>query len=111
MKALLAAIRSLNAKIIEIERAKGCAWRALYVRVNGTQVVHIGVDPNNGTRPQMFGGFFLSREKQGRFRFRLPTVHWHDAQKSEHHMRAYCVMRDFWHNVDGRYGWGSDVAR
>lgn len=107
MKALLTAIRSLN---IEIERARDCAWRALYLRVNGTQIAHIGVDPNHGTRPQMFGGVSLSRTRHGEFRVNLPTIHWYDARKSEHHMRAYRVVRAFWHNVDGRYGWGSKCA-
>lgn len=90
---------------VELETARGCAWRARYLRVNGRQVAHLGVDPNDGTRPQLFGRIFARS-----FRFALPTVHWKHPM-SPLRSRLYGAVHLFWHMVDGRYGWGSKYRR
>lgn len=90
---------------IHIYDGGGAAWRARYIMINGRKVAHIGVDPNGGTRPEMFGSL-LGRE----FRFSLPTLHW-KYPASPLRMRAYKLTSAFWHNVDGRYGWGSEARK
>ena len=85
----------------EVQTAKGCAWRAVYLRVNGRQVAHIGVDPNNGVTPQAFGGVG-SRS----FRFMLPRLSWR-MNAGPTYTRLYRLSSAFWHKVDGRYGWGT----
>jgi len=86
---------------LELADGGGAAWRARYLYVNGAKVAHIGVDPNNGVTPQCFGSL-LGRD----FRFGLPTLRW-KTDMGKLHLAAYKVVNRFWHNVDGRYGWGS----
>ena len=95
---------------VEVETGRGAAWRARYLRINGTQRCYIGVDPNDGVTPQLFGGYFLHRELQGSFRIPLPTVRFkHPCSPLE--ARVYGIVRRFWHNMDGRYGWGSEYYK
>ena len=90
---------------MQIQTAGGCAWRALYLSLNGRQIAHIGVDPNNGVTPQLFGGF---RWKS--FRLPLPTLRW-KWPCSGVRMFAYRMVHQFWFNVDGRYGWGGSQKK
>ncbi len=85
---------------IEIKTAKECAWRALYLRVNGQQIAHVGVDPNNGTRPVLFGGCDLLWRH---FRIRLPSVPWR-SNAGKVYSCAYTISQRFWFGVDGRFG-------
>ncbi len=88
-------------KEIVVEFAEKCAWRAAYLFVDGRQVAHIGVDPDHGVRPKLFA------KVAGRsFRFNLPRVPWRQ-DASPLYLHAYRMSASFWHNVDGRYGWGS----
>ncbi len=87
-------------KRLEVVRAEKCAWRARYVYVNGNQVAHIGVDPHDGNKPQVFGGI-----GPWNFRIRLPTLPWR-INAGPLYVRAYQLVRKFWFGVDGRYGWG-----
>lgn len=90
---------------VEVADAGGASWRARYLYVNGSKVAHIGVTPNGGTKPQLFGSV-AGRE----FRLPLPTVRW-KYPCSPLRMAAYKVVHQFWHNMDGRYGWGSEYRR
>jgi hypothetical protein len=97
-------------KRITITRAEKCAWRALYIRYGTTQIAHIGVDPNDGNRPQLFGGIAGRRDCTGgrkatlfSFRVGLPTMHWR-SNMGPVRLAIYKAVRRFWHNVDGRYG-------
>lgn len=90
---------------VHVMNGGGAAWRARYLYVDGRKVASIGVTPNEGVTPQLFGSV-LGKE----FRFPLPTLSW----KNPCHplrMKAYVAVRTFWHNVDGRYGWGSEYRR
>lgn len=95
---------------LKVAFAAGCAWRAIYISLNGKQVAHIGVDPNNGTRPQAFGGIAGGRTSETNwshaFRLNLPTLRFKHPM-SPLRSKAYGVVHTFWHKVDGRYGWGS----
>ena len=93
-------------KLIEVMTGGGAAWRARYVKVRGVgQVLSFGVDPNDGTRPQAFGNV-------GRwsFRFGLPRARWH-YPSTRVQSAAYKVSQWFWHGMDGRYGWGSELRK
>jgi hypothetical protein len=60
---------------ITIQRAEKCAWRALYVRVNGRQVAHIGIDAHRGFAahgPELFGGIGRGYTDYRQHRIRLP---------------------------------------
>ncbi len=86
---------------ITIEFAEKCAWRAAYLFVDGRQVAHIGVDPNHGVRPRLFVMVGGGRSHN----FLLPRVPW-KQDASLLYLHAYRLSASFWHNVDGRYGWG-----
>lgn len=95
---------------------KGSAWRALYFYVAGRQVLHFGVSPDSGVKPTFFGGVSLGPyEVRGRrwngkslnWRIQLPVIRWRYATRSKALMAAYRVQSRFWHQMDGRYGWGS----
>ncbi len=101
--------------------ARRCAWRAIYLSTNGSQdwgpfqFAHLGVDPNNGSRPQVFGEFpfWARRTCTGRlvarvFRFRLPLprIPWGWCMATKYArpvVWAYSLSHRFWHRVDGRY--------
>lgn len=90
---------------LEIKNAGGAEWRARYVYVNERKVAHIGVVPNNGVNPELFGSL-AGKE----FRLPLPTVKWkHPCNPLR--FAAWKVVHTFWHNMDGRYGWGSEYRR
>ncbi len=86
---------------LKIMAATKCAWRARYLYINDRKVAYIGIDPNEGVNPQMFGGIIGKT-----FRFRLPSLSW-KYPCSSIRTAAYKAVRTFWHNMDGRYGWGS----
>ncbi len=90
---------------VEVANGGGAAWRARYVYVNGAKVAHIGVDPGDGWKPECFGSV-AGKE----FRFRLPTLKWKHPC-SPVRKAAYKVVSEFWANMDGRYGWGSEYRR
>lgn len=85
-------------------RYDGCAWRAVYLYVGAQQVAHLGVDPGDGVKPKLFGGLDVGPVHS--FRVALPAVRWRN-EMSPLRMRAYQLSKAFWHNVDGRFGWGS----
>lgn len=87
--------------MLKLLTAAGCAWRALYLNHNEKQVAHIGVDPNHGVKPKLFG-------RVGDFSFRI-GLPWMPFKHPAHpiYMRAYKLSSQFWHGVDGRYGWGT----
>lgn len=88
-------------KNIEVRDAGGAAWRARYVYRGGRKVAHLGIDPNDGVKPTLFGSV------GGRsFRVGLPTVPWR-VGAGRLYLSAYKASRWFWHGMDGRYGWGS----
>lgn len=92
-------------KLIEVLNGGGAAWRARYVHVRGRQWVSFGIDPNHGTWPQAFGNV-------GRwsFRFGLPRVAWRYPMSPARSV-AYRLSSRFWHNMDGRVGWGSEYRK
>jgi hypothetical protein len=86
---------------LELVKAEGCAWRARYLNLDGRQIAHIGVDPNQGVNPSLFGSI------AGRsFRFKLPTVPW-KCDASPLYLRAYKVSSAFWCGMNGIHGWGT----
>jgi len=91
-------------------RYDGCAWRAVYLYVGNQQVAHLGVDPGDGVTPKIFGGVNVGLVHSFRlihsFRVALPAVRWRN-EMSPLRMRVYRLSKAFWHNVDGRFGWGS----
>lgn len=90
---------------VAVESAKGCAWRARYLYLNGRQIAHIGVDPNNGVKPKAFGGVGGMS-----FRFTLPWVAW--RYNASPLLRPLERMSSwFYHNLDGRYGWGTEYTK
>lgn len=91
---------------LKVSFAAGCAWRAIYLYLNERQIAHIGVDPNNGTRPQAFGGIAIPKVWDKSFRVGLPTLRFKHPM-SPVRSKAYSLVHTFWHKVDGRYGWGS----
>lgn len=93
---------------MKIAFAEKCQWRAMYVRFGDRQVFHIGVDPNYGVKPTLFGGFGIgswnSWIKPHGFNFRLPLP-WMAWNGSENRVRMffYNLFTRFWHSVDGRF--------
>ena len=93
---------------MKITFAEKCAWRAMYVKVGHTQVFYIGVDPNNGVKPKLFGGIavgsWYSWLKPHGFNFRLtlPWVGW-TGSTNPVRMYFYKKLHSFWFAVDGRY--------
>lgn len=47
-------------KLIKFSTAKGCAWRALYINVNGGQVFRISLDPTHSHGPRLNLSFGLA---------------------------------------------------
>lgn len=88
-------------KEIAVSFAENCAWRAAYLYVDGRQVAHIGVDPNHGVRPTLF--LKVGRDN---FRYNLPRVPWR-MDAGPVYLHLYKLAATFWHNVDGRIGWGA----
>ena len=87
-----------------VRLAKRCAWRAVYIYgFSRVPRLFIGIDPDRN-KPTVFGGWFLHRNKQGTFRFRLPTIRW-KYPHGRFWLMAYKVNARFWHGMDGRYGW------
>lgn len=91
--------------IFKILDGGGAAWRALYVYVKGRQLAHIGIQPDNGVKPTLFGGVGFA-PKQYNFRVPLPTIRW-KYPHGKVWLRAYKFSQEFWHGMDGRYGWGT----
>jgi hypothetical protein len=93
---------------MRIHFAESCAWRAMYVRIGDRQVFHLGVDPNDGVKPKLFGGFAFgswdSWLKPYGFNFTLPLP-WARWTGSSNPIRLFlCRLSSrFWHAVDGRY--------
>lgn len=79
--------------------ANGCAWRAVYVRINDRQVFSIGVDPVVTDRAPTLFGAVLGRS----FRVRLPHLRW---KYQANPVRAFAARMSsrFWVSLDGRYG-------
>jgi hypothetical protein len=94
-------------------------------------VAYIGVDPNNGVKPTLFGGVDLRWDMRFRlayklirlsvgvnglslafhmFRLPLPYLPWRSSA-GKLYREAYKLSSRFWHNMDGRYGWGSKYRR
>lgn len=90
---------------IKIMDGGGAAWRARYVYVNGDKVAHLGIDPDGGRRPALFGSL-AGKE----FRVNLPTVPW-KYPSSALYLRAHKLSSEFWHGLDGRFGWGTEAWR
>lgn len=86
---------------IKIATAEGAAWRARYVYLDARKIAHIGVDPTASKGPQAFGSI-AGHE----FRFNLPTLRYANNM-SPLRLRLFKLSQRFWHNMDGRYGWGS----
>lgn len=91
--------------MITIERARGCAWRALYVFTgrgwSRRQLAHIGIDPTRSGGPVLFFG---AGYRNGRLR--LPYVSWPFYMRWQRvpGMRLlYRLSSTFWHRMDGRY--------
>ena len=98
---------------IYVSFADGCAWRAVYVRWTAVErqgcyvvptgrerrLLTLGIDPNDGTKPQVFGNV-LGLD----FRFRLPVLRWSMRVVSCRPLYwFYRKQSAFWHRVDGRY--------
>jgi hypothetical protein len=104
---------------MQITFASMAAWRALYIaRANTSdgygrhQFFHIGIDPNDGIRPTLFGGFVNPWNRRGfsfRWRVPLPHVKWKNGGGSRFHLFLYGISHKFWHKMDGRFGWGTGV--
>lgn len=94
---------------IEVQTAEGCAWRAVYLHVNGRQVAHLGVDPCLGVRPTAFGSVKLGRLGRS-FQLSLPHVPWKN-DISGLRLQAYRLSQWFWSRVDGRFGWGTQAIK
>jgi hypothetical protein len=88
---------------LELKSANGAAWRARYLYVDGKQVAHVGIDPTE--RPTLFG-----RIASHSFRVALPRVPW-KYPCSPAYLKAYQLSNNFWHNMDGRYGWGGSCRK
>ena len=85
--------------------AKRCAWRAVYIYgFSRVPRFYIGIDPTTGSGPQLFGGWQITLNRAGSFRFNLPSIHWKHPH-GRAWLMAYRVSSRFWHNMDGRYGW------
>lgn len=91
--------------MIRIATSQGAAWRGVYAYCGQTQIVRLGVDPNGGTRPELFGA--LGRWS---FRLRLPLIAWR-YPCGPLRMRLYQAQGAFWAGMDGRYGWCTEYRR
>ncbi|MHC5034813.1 MAG: hypothetical protein ACYTFZ_07230 [Planctomycetota bacterium] len=115
--------------MLTLTRAKGCAWRALYLSWkpadNGfpRQIARIGLDPEL-SKPRIFGavpvGFYRSCAgllcvKQASFRIPAPTIPWSWVMRSGYSPAVswlYRAVSAFYHKVNGMYkgnGWGEAV--
>lgn len=95
----------MNLKMkVEVVGAGGSAWRGRYLYVNDRKVAHLGVDPDHGVKPRLFGSV-MGKE----FHLPLPTLHF-KSPASPLRMATYKAVHRFWHNVDGRYGWGTKAG-
>ena len=90
---------------LSVRTAGGCQGRArdLYA-FSRVPRFFVGIDPDHGNKPTLFGGWYISRNRQGRFRFRLPSLRWQYQQKGVRKW-AWWLSAKFWHHMDGRYGW------
>ena len=103
-------IMSYEFRKFSVKSAQGCAWRARYVYAfSRVPRFYIGIDPMN-YKPNIFGGWFVHRNMQGKFRFRLPTIRW-KYPCGRFWLMAYKVNARFWHNMDGRWGWFTPKAK
>lgn len=93
----------------------GAAWRARYLYCDDTLVCHIGIDPNGGTNPVLFGGiggWWIKRKRwipHLWWRIPLPRIPWRWVMETDYDpfcIFFYKLFSRFWHGMDGRYGWG-----
>lgn len=105
---------------LRIARARGCAWRALYVsRMAGNvdyagrdwgrswhQFFHVGIDPTDSRGPALFGAFVNPWNRRGfacRWRVHLPHLRLrHNVGPL--YLAAYRLSSRFWNVLDGRFG-------
>jgi len=88
-----------------VRTAGGCQWRARYLYAfSRVPRFFVGIDPDYGNKPTLFGGWYVSRNRQGRFRFRLPSLRWQHQQRGVRKW-AWWLSHNFWHRMDGRVGW------
>jgi hypothetical protein len=90
-----------------ITTAKGCAWRAVYIRMNGRQVAFLSFDPNIGCGAPTLSGNI----RKWSFRVKLPTVTWSAATRNRAWMFLYRQQSKLLHGLDGRFGWGTRRRR
>lgn len=91
----------------------GAAWRARYLYRDGSQVARIVVDPHDGRRPTMSLAIVI-RKRERELRVPLPRIPWRWCVVTRYArpvVALYKASQWFWHNVDGRYGWGSEYRR
>ena len=103
-----------------VRTAGGCAWRARYFYLFGrVPRFYIGINPDHGNKPTLFGGWFInrgpipytkSRWRSGKFRLRLPSLRWQYQQKGVRKW-AWWLSSRFWHQMDGRWGWFTPKRR
>ncbi len=93
--------------MIKVSFAERCAWRAVYIYLQGKQVAHLGVDPRDGVRPQVFGGIAGGVTSETNwshsFRLNIPTLRFKHPSTALY-SKAYSLTSRFWHKVDGRFG-------
>lgn len=94
---------------LEWADAGASAWRGRYLYLNGRMVFRLVVDPNNGIKPTLSADVGLGGGKMWGFRAILPWMRWR-PNMGPVRSRAYKVVSIFWHNMDGRFGWGTEAS-
>lgn len=96
-----------------VKTAGGAAWRARYLYRDGSQVARIVLDPHDGIRPTLCLAIVI-RKRDLALRLPLPWIPWRWCMATRYArpvVALYKAAARFWHNVDGRYGWGSEYRR
>ena len=96
---------------MKVTKAEKCAWRARYFYFKwkgsiymSTCNFYIGIDPET-TKPELFFGYMLNREHQGKGRLPLPHFPWRWCMKFHYHPAItflYQCSSRFWLGMDGR---------
>jgi hypothetical protein len=109
--------------MFSVTTASECAWRGLYVYVRGRQLARVTLDPNNGTKPTLTVALPIGwyRSCTGEIhprliapRIPLPYIPWRWCMATGYArpvLAVYKASQRLYHNLDGRYGWGSKRRR
>jgi hypothetical protein len=89
-----------------VRYSEHCAWRAVYVDDPPTgRRAYLGLDPIDGRGPQVFGGYWWARDRQGGFRVTIPHLSWRTYRWRRIPGVMQCYQAQEWarHRLDGRY--------